>query len=121
MTSSFSWLHLSDLHAGIKNQSWMWPSLRDKIHDDLKYLIEKHKSWDVVVFSGDLTQAGIPEEYEVLTGIMRELWSIFNEHGFNPKLFCVPGNHDLVRPGSIDPTGLALSRWWDLDELRADF
>ncbi len=121
MTSSFSWLHLSDLHAGIKQQSWMWPSLRDKIHDDLRYLIKKHDSWDVVVFSGDLTQKGVPEEYELLNGIMRELWDIFNEHGFNPKLFCVPGNHDLLRPGSIDPTALALSRWWELDELRADF
>lgn len=121
MTSSFSWLHLSDLHAGMKNQSWMWPSLRDKIHDDLRYLIHKHQRWDVVVFSGDLTQKGTPEEYEVLNGIIKELWQIFNESGFSPKLFCVPGNHDLARPGSIDPTCLALSRWWDLNELRADF
>ncbi|MBS9761255.1 metallophosphoesterase [Pseudomonas asiatica] len=121
MTSSFSWLHLSDLHAGMKHQSWMWPSLRDKIHEDLRYLISKHQSWDVVVFSGDLTQKGTPDEYEVLNGIIKELWQIFNEHGFSPKLFCVPGNHDLVRPGSIDPTCLALTRWWDLGELRADF
>lgn len=121
MTSSFSWLHLSDLHAGMKNQSWMWPSLRDKIHDDLRYLIKKHQSWDVVVFSGDLTQKGTLEEYEVLNEILRELWQIFNENGFTPKLFCVPGNHDLARPGSIDPMCLALTRWWDLGELRADF
>ncbi|RON34431.1 hypothetical protein BK661_10150 [Pseudomonas frederiksbergensis] len=99
----------------------MWPSLRDKIHDDLRYLIKKHQCWDVVVFSGDLTQKGTPEEYEVLNGIIKELWQIFNENGFTPKLFCVPGNHDLARPGSIDPTCLALSRWWDLEELRADF
>jgi predicted phosphodiesterase/tetratricopeptide (TPR) repeat protein len=105
----------------MKHQSWMWPSLRDKIHEDLRYLIKKHESWDVVVFSGDLTQKGTPEEYEVLNEIVKELWQIFNEYGFNPKLFCVPGNHDLVRPDSIDPTGLTLSRWWDLDALRSDF
>jgi len=99
----------------------MWPSLRDKIHDDLRYLIKKHQSWDVVVFSGDLTQKGTPEEYDVLNEIIIEIWQIFNEHGFAPKLFCVPGNHDLARPGSIDPTCLALTRWWDLGELRADF
>jgi len=32
----FRWLHLSDLHVGLSNQDWMWPSLKHLLFDDLK-------------------------------------------------------------------------------------
>lgn len=121
MSNRFSWLHLSDLHTGMDAKSWMWPGIKAAIYEDLKYLISEHGPWDVVVFSGDLTQQGTCDEFQALTATLKEIWEVFKANGFQPKLFCVPGNHDLARPKKLDPTKMILSQWWETPELREAF
>jgi len=59
-----SWLHLTDLHRGMKEQRWLWPGVRGIFFDDLKKLHEKCGPWDLVLFTGDLTQRGSAEEFQ---------------------------------------------------------
>jgi hypothetical protein len=54
--ASLSWLHLSDLHQGIAGQPWLWPTVREELFKDLTKLYKKAGPWDVVFFTGDLTQ-----------------------------------------------------------------
>ncbi|WP_295446697.1 hypothetical protein [uncultured Thiodictyon sp.] len=35
---TFSWLHLTDLHFGLKGQGGLWPTLRQPFLDDLARL-----------------------------------------------------------------------------------
>lgn len=121
MSSRFSWLHLSDLHVGMKTNKWMWPNVKHQVYDDFRFLQEVHGKWDIVVFSGDLTQKGEAAEFSSLTNTLQEMWKVFDEGGFQPKLFCVPGNHDLVRPHALDPVKLALDNWWNNPTLRNSF
>lgn len=121
MSSRFSWLHLSDLHIGMKSHKWMWQNVRHQVYDDFRFLQSEYGKWDVVVFSGDLTQKGDVEEFTSLTKNFQEMWDVFGEADFQPKLFCVPGNHDLVRPHSLDSVKLALDAWWDTPKLRNAF
>lgn len=121
MSSRFSWLHLSDLHVGMKSHKWMWQNVKHKVYDDFRFLQSEHGKWDVVIFSGDLTQKGDAAEFSSLTNTLQEIWEVFGEADFQPKLFCVPGNHDLVRPHALDPVKLALDNWWDTPALRSAF
>ncbi|MDJ0599432.1 MAG: metallophosphoesterase [Crocosphaera sp.] len=98
--TSIRWLHLTDLHIGMREQDTLWPRMRDKFFDDLARLYERCGSWDLVLFTGDLTNRGKQEEFEQVDRILDELWEKFDklDGGFNPKFLAVPGNHDLVRP-----------------------
>jgi hypothetical protein len=121
MDSRFSWLHLSDLHVGVHGQKWLWPNLKDKIYEDIEHLIERNGCVDLVIFSGDLTQRGAVEEFDLLTKILKEIWALFEKHSCAPKFFCVPGNHDLCRPSPLDPVGIVLGSWWDQIEVQEAF
>jgi 3',5'-cyclic AMP phosphodiesterase CpdA len=55
---SFGWLHFTDLHQGLDAQGWLWPGVRDVLFTDLEQLHERCGPWDLVLFSGDLTQRG---------------------------------------------------------------
>lgn len=121
MSSRFSWLHLSDLHIGMKSHQWMWQNVKHQVYEDFRYLRSVHGKWDVVIFSGDLTQKGEVEEFSQLTIVLKEIWGVFAETNFQPYLFVVPGNHDLVRPSALDPVKLALDNWWDTPKLRNAF
>lgn len=112
-------LHISDLHVGQTDSDWLWPRTENMLFNDLETVFRKSGAWDVVVFSGDLVQKGEAEEYARLTRILEKLWNHFEILGFNPYLFVVPGNHDLVRPDSVDPCYLALNNWESNQELRA--
>ena len=117
-----SWLHLSDLHAGMHGQGWLWPNLKHALFNDLRTLHASNGSWDFVVFSGDLTQKASAEDYAKLTEVIAELWGIFKELGFNPSLFCVPGNHDLTRPPKFQPETMVLEGWWTTpEEFHSEF
>jgi 3',5'-cyclic AMP phosphodiesterase CpdA len=71
-------MHLSDLHVGVSNQGWLWPAFKKAFFDDIKNLYRKLGAWDVVVFSGDLAQKATVPEYEILTEILKEIWSVFS-------------------------------------------
>ena len=69
-----SWLHLSDLHAGMNGQAWLWPNLKHALFSDLRSLHSTNGPWDFVIFSGDLTQKASLEDYAKLSHVMAELW-----------------------------------------------
>lgn len=122
MTSDhFSWLHLSDLHVGQHSSGWLWPSFKAKFLDDLARLAEVAGPLNLVVFSGDLTQSGKAEEYVALSNTLADIWERLDKLGQNPPIFCVPGNHDLVRPPSTDAHVRVLKRWWDEPEVMREF
>ncbi|MFA7264481.1 MAG: metallophosphoesterase [Caulobacter sp.] len=121
MSKSFNWLHLSDLHAGLAEQSWLWPRLKDEFLRDLGKVHDLAGPWDAVIFTGDLTQRASSEQFDHLTTILTEIWGRLRELGSFPIFVCIPGNHDLVRPKSADARALGLKRWWDEEVVRNAF
>ena len=117
----FKWLHLSDLHVGMTAQGGLWPSLKGALYEDLKRLFDKVGAWDVVIFSGDLTQQGSQVEFDRLDTILDELWARFSDWGFEPLLIPVPGNHDLQRLPPKEPEAIVLNKWWDERSVHEDF
>ncbi|QKQ75115.1 metallophosphoesterase [Nostoc sp. TCL240-02] len=118
---SFSWLHLTDLHQGMREQHWLWPGVREIFFADLKRLHDKCGPWDLVLFTGDLTQLGSAQEFEKLDQLMKELWDFFDKLGSSPKLLAVPGNHDLVRPNKKEPAVRLLQQWLNLPDIQEEF
>ncbi|MCP4696135.1 MAG: AAA family ATPase [Gammaproteobacteria bacterium] len=119
--TSFSWLHLSDLHHGMEEQGWLWPNIKEKFFEDLDRLHDKCGPWDLVLFTGDLTQTGSSEEFDKLDGLLISLWEHFGKLGSNPRLLAVPGNHDLIRPYAKKPSVLLLRQWKTPPEVQKDF
>ena len=66
----FNWLHLTDLHRGMKEQRWLLPEVREIFFEDLKRLHDKCGPWDLVLFTGDLTQQGSEEEFQDLNKLL---------------------------------------------------
>ncbi|MGF6348304.1 metallophosphoesterase [Variovorax sp. W2I14] len=114
-------LHLSDIHVGMELQGWLWPTFKKHFLDDLERTFRKSGPWDVVIFSGDLTQRADPKEYAKLTEILLEIWAKFGELGCQPFFFPIPGNHDLLRPSPMASTARAFKDWWDEPEIQKAF
>jgi len=119
MANTIRWLHLTDLHVGMKDQGWLWPNLRSKFHDDLKEIHKTAGPWDLVLFTGDLVQTGT--EYAKLDEIFDEIWSWFEELDCDPKLLAVPGNHDLQWQDAKDPVVKMLQKWADDPDVSDEF
>ena len=98
----FSWLHLTDLHYGLKGQDCLWPNLRGPFLDDLESLYKSCGPWDVVLFTGDLVQSGAADECEAMQrDFLEPFWERLDKlRSGDAKLLAVPGNHDLIRPDS---------------------
>ncbi|NJM23589.1 MAG: hypothetical protein HC907_35690 [Richelia sp. SM1_7_0] len=118
---TFSWLHLTDFHQGMIKQSWLWPNVREIFFADLKRLHDKCGPWDLVLFTGDLTQEGSFQEFQTLDRLMKELWDHFDKLGSSPKLLAVPGNHDLVRPNRREPAVRLLQQWQNQPDIQEEF
>jgi len=103
-TDTFSWLHLTDFHYGLKGQGCLWPNLREPFLDSLAALHERCGPWDAVFFTGDLVQSGESAQFnELQTEVLDPLWQKLGELGSgNAVLLAVPGNHDLYRPDPRD-------------------
>ena len=122
--NSFSWLHLTDLHCGTQDYKWLWPGVRQIFFDDLRALHDRCGPWDLVLFTGDITYTGSPEEFQEVDEILEQLWKYLNELGSSPKFLAVPGNHDLVRPSEKEkeePAFILLHQWEIQSELQQDF
>ncbi|MBY5705831.1 metallophosphoesterase [Rhizobium leguminosarum] len=119
--TSYRILHLSDLHAGMTDQDLLWFNVKAKLFDDLRGLYEQIGPWDVVIFSGDMTQKGDEDEFLEVQRRLIELWALFRELGFEPELIAVPGNHDIQRPSAEDPEAILLKMWFSVDEVRKGF
>jgi predicted MPP superfamily phosphohydrolase len=102
MGNGISWLHLTDLHCGSNGFADSWGSVRSKMWPDLLSLVEKlDGELDLVLFTGDLTQSATAAQFNQLNGFLDELWALFKKAGCSPRLFAVPGNHDLSRPSGV--------------------
>jgi predicted MPP superfamily phosphohydrolase len=121
MNTNFSWLHLTDFHQGMDEQSWLWPGVKQRFFEDLEKLHDKSEPWDLVLFTGDLTNRGSAKEFQKLNQVLEELWEQFDKLGSSPKLLAVPGNHDLVRPNKKDPSVKLLRYWNDDPEVQREF
>lgn len=118
--ASVGWLHLTDLHFGLSGQKWLWPTVREQFFRDLERLHARSGPWDLVLFTGDLTQRGTKEEFDRLTETLGKLWDHLAKLGSKPALVTVPGNHDLQRP-KLGPAVRALRNWNDDPTLREEF
>jgi tetratricopeptide (TPR) repeat protein/predicted phosphodiesterase len=98
-TSSFSWLHLTDFHYGLKGQDCLWPTLREPFLDSLAALHERCGPWDAVLFTGDFVQSGESAQFKKMQAeVLNPLWERLRELGSGDAvLLAVPGNHDLYR------------------------
>jgi tetratricopeptide (TPR) repeat protein len=118
---SFTWLHVTDLHAGMQDQDWLWPTFKSSFFEDLKIVQESAGPIDTVVFSGDLTQAGTKKDFDKLDSILSELWEVFDKQGTKPTLLVTPGNHDVQWPEALEPSHEVLKQWWNIPKLNADY
>ena len=109
--ASIGWLHLTDLHQGMSSSNWLWPNVLAMTFDDLMRLHDVSGPWDIIFFTGDLTQRGTAQEFAELDRTLDRLWKRLEQLGSRPCLITVPGNHDLARPDPFDPVVLALSLW----------
>jgi len=101
---TFAWLHLTDLHFGLKGQGWLWPTLRQPFLADLALLREQCGPWDAVLFTGDLVQSGQSAQFQGLQDqVLGPLWEQLTRLGSGDAvLVAVPGNHDLFRPNAAE-------------------
>ena len=108
-TESFSWLHLTDFHYGLKGQGHLWPTLRAPFLDSLTALHAQCGPWDAVLFTGDLVQAGKSDEFAKFQAeVLEPLWQKLQELGSGKAvLLAVPGNHDLFRPNAFEDNAAA--------------
>jgi hypothetical protein len=113
----FRYLHLSDLHQGMRGQDSLWPNVRQPLFDDLSKLSKTTGPWDAVFFTGDFTQCGKKEEFTEVTAKFKALWDHLRTLGSTPVLLPAPGNHDLVRPDPKHPYVKALATWENDPEI----
>ena len=117
----FKWLHLTDLHVGQSSHNWLWPNFKKVFTDDLERIIKQVGGIDALIFSGDLTQKALPEEFESFTNLLSELYERFDQWGSKPLFFSVPGNHDLTRPDPEMQESLLINRWWSEPVVAKNF
>ncbi|NET82816.1 MAG: tetratricopeptide repeat protein [Moorea sp. SIO1F2] len=119
---SLRWLHLTDLHLGMKGLEDLWPNIEEIFFEDLKYLCEKVGPLDLVMFTGDITQGGSKPEFQEVDKLLTNFWEKFRDLGFQPKFLAVPGNHDLVRPDNkFDTALIGLEDYWDNPKIEKPF
>lgn len=118
----FRWLHLTDLHLGMDGLENLWQNVEKIFFDDLEYLCEKVGPWDLVMFTGDITQRGIESEFQQVDKLLDKFWDNFDQMGFKPKFLAVPGNHDLVRPDDeFDTALIGLEDMWSSPKIQKPF
>jgi len=104
--NTFHWLHISDYHEGQKYSKELWPQIRARLIENIKSHCNNNGPIDLVIFSGDIAFKGDTTEYDNVREELINLWSIFRGVGQEPKLFLIPGNHDLVRPPPTAPLSI---------------
>jgi len=103
-------------------QQSLWPNVEEMFLKDLDYLRTQVGPWDLVLFTGDITQRGTEPEFDAVDKLLQKLWSLFNNWDFAPKLLAIPGNHDLVRPiDESDLTLVTLQHNWHLPAVQTPF
>ncbi len=123
LKTTFSWLHLTDLHQGTQAHDWLWPGVKEQFFKDLQRLYDKCGPWDLVLFTGDLTQCGSADEFRKLDTLLEQLWDFLYklDPSSIPLLLTVPGNHDLVRSDKKDPAVKILKQWHNDRDIQNEF
>ncbi len=106
---------------GAPSSELLWPNVKKLFYDDLERLYGSTGPWDAVFFAGDLTYSGSQDEFEKVTAILEDLWSLFARLGCTPIFVCVPGNHDVVRPDPGKSDVVALQQWHRDDRVPKQF
>jgi len=120
MKRHINWLHFSDLHYGQNQQNILLPKLKKELFKDIEHLIKTIGTIDIVFFTGDLTFSGKKDEFDALTGLLGDLWTLFRRLDSDPYLFAVPGNHDLCRPDPKHPAVKVLANYADDAKTRLE-
>jgi predicted MPP superfamily phosphohydrolase len=122
MPEIINWLHLTDLHMGLDPSGWLWPKMKHDLFRDIEKVGARRGPWDLVFFTGDLTQRGQAAEFDRLNKELEELWAVLRKCGHEPSLCVVPGNHDLVRPDPDSALAKAMTQlWWTDTTVRNRF
>ncbi|MDJ0661113.1 MAG: metallophosphoesterase [Crocosphaera sp.] len=109
--TTFTWLHLTDFHAGMRDDNCYWDRSEQAFLDDLKYLYRKTRPWDLILFTGDLVNRGQSTEFETVNELLQRLSQTINrlqkelQENHPIKFLAVPGNHDLIRPQNREDDG----------------
>ena len=96
-------LHISDMHCTNKDADTLYKNLEGDLLADLESQSAKVGGIDFVVFTGDLVRTGRKEEYELFEVRINKILQKTAHLGCQPRLFTVPGNHDLRRPDPNKP------------------
>lgn len=72
--------------------------VREVVFDDIKRLHGVAGPWDLLLFTGDLTQKGSEPEFKAFSDTLAEFYEVLRALGSTPTFLAVPGNHDLARP-----------------------
>ena len=95
MGSTFTWLHIADLHL-TPSLSWDANFVLQHMIEDVRVLVsERGIRADAVFVTGDLTRSGQKEEFILVSDFisrMSEASGVPSDH-----FFFVPGNHDVDR------------------------
>lgn len=94
MRRPLRWLHFSDLHLAPGEARWwqLEEDLRNSIASTVKAI---GGAPDLVLLTGDLTDSGAPEQFDLVDVFFDKLEGWL---GARPFVVAVPGNHDVVRP-----------------------
>jgi len=112
----FEILHISDTHYGQAHYFSNLPSAKDVLPKADKPSLEKfigktiqkeQLKPDLLVISGDLTQRGTTNEFELAKSSISEILHQLKEAGATTDLVITPGNHDVnwaLQQGDSDPS-----------------
>lgn len=95
----FGWVHLQDF-----GPEWWehrdWSSIRECILRELQGDVRDDCGlWCALCLTGNMTRTGTPAEFNKLDEELKILRDGLASSASTPRLFVVPGNRDLVRPG----------------------
>ena len=110
--TSFSILHLTDLHFGQPDHSNYFGGVEQQFLHDIRQTYESNKigTWDVIIVGGDVAYSGRREEFNLADRFFRKLLDLLQElQSFEPPLIAVPGNHDLAWADALDPAAIVLT------------
>lgn len=90
---NLKWLHLSDFHTGKDHYGQI--KLFKSIHEHMKEQKEKNFVPDIILITGDIANKGKKKEYDIFANEF--LLPVINIYDTLPKIYIVPGNHDVNR------------------------
>jgi len=112
MPNQIRLLHLTDFHQGLSNagQPTFWQTIKAEFLADLPRVAKAMGGpIDLILFTGDLTQSGTPEQFVAFSATLQEIVEgaaaanlhlygkqfLHNQTEVEPIVLAVPGNHDL--------------------------